>query len=249
MDNSIKEDWDKEYWDNYYKMINLRVASKNDPIRKLIEQYIPKQNGYCMEIGCYPGQYLPVFGELGYTLNGIDLAPGVDNVLPAWLKKMGYSIGNFYQENFTTFKTPNKYNLVCSFGFIEHFTNWESMIKYHAQLVDDGGYLIITTPNYAGSIQTLLHTHLNMANYKRHVTESMCPEEWKTLLENEKFQIIYYGYFGGFHFWINFNDKQNIIKKFIASIIYEVTNYVGFVFPNRRMYSPFCGVIAKKIDS
>lgn len=245
MDNSIKNEyWDKKYWDNYYKSINFRIAPKNYPIRKLIEKYIRKQNGDCIEIGCYPGQFLAIFGELGYTLHGIDLSTGVDTILPNWLKNNGYKIGYFYKQDFTAYTTFQKYDIVCSFGFIEHFPDWWFVIKKHMQLVNRGGYIIITAPNFKGFIQYFLHKIFDNANLQRHVIDSMNPEKWKEILQIENYEIIYCGYFGGFLFWID-NSDNDFIKKIIG-IICESFKYIGFILPNSRLYSPFCGIIARK---
>ncbi|MEO7522925.1 MAG: hypothetical protein ABIT58_02460, partial [Ferruginibacter sp.] len=42
-------------------------------IYDLIKKYIPpNENGSCLEIGSFPGPFLSFFGDLGYTLNGVD---------------------------------------------------------------------------------------------------------------------------------------------------------------------------------
>jgi SAM-dependent methyltransferase len=67
---------DQKYWDKYHEGFELQIAPEIHPIRQLIERYFPKtDNETCIEIGCYPGAFLAVFGELGYELYGIDLSP------------------------------------------------------------------------------------------------------------------------------------------------------------------------------
>jgi hypothetical protein len=65
----------QEFWNQVYD-VEPQIAGRSDIIRAWIEAYVPNvagANKTCIEIGCYPGRYLSVFGELGYELFGIDL--------------------------------------------------------------------------------------------------------------------------------------------------------------------------------
>ena len=73
----------QEYWDKGYETLELDIAPKDDTVRRWIELFFSNRGkGRCLEIGCFPGRYLAVFGELGYELNGIDLTPRVESDLP-----------------------------------------------------------------------------------------------------------------------------------------------------------------------
>ena len=67
----------QDYWHEEYAGYRFHIARRKDFIRRWIEEYIPPARGpeqTCLEIGCYPGRFISVFGELGYELSGIDLA-------------------------------------------------------------------------------------------------------------------------------------------------------------------------------
>ena len=96
---------DQKYWDKYHKGFELQIAPESHPIRQLIEQYFSiTNNKTCIEIGCYPGAFLAVFGELGYELYGIDLSEKI-NILPDWLLSRDYQVGKFWKDDFLQF-TP-----------------------------------------------------------------------------------------------------------------------------------------------
>jgi 2-polyprenyl-3-methyl-5-hydroxy-6-metoxy-1,4-benzoquinol methylase len=238
----------QSYWDDSYALYQLNeTVADDDIIKKWILKYVPKtNNGECFEIGCFPGRYLTVMGDLGYTLNGIDLTPRVNSDFPEWLKSKGYKIGSFIKDDFLKLKSEKKYDLVCSFGFIEHFTNWDEIFEKHIELVNEEGYIVIETPNFRGFFQRLIHYVLDYENYKRHYVPSMNPKKWKKLCEKHGFTTIYSGYIGEFQFWIDKQPTTYIKTKLFNRLI---TNYERMKKwkPNNPHYSPYCGIIAKRI--
>jgi 2-polyprenyl-3-methyl-5-hydroxy-6-metoxy-1,4-benzoquinol methylase len=217
-------------------------------VEKIIKKYIPATNGgNCIEIGSFPGPFLTVFGDMGYTLNGIDFHPKNERDLPAWLLSQGYKIDEFKTVDFFNHATTKKFDVVASFGFIEHFENYDEVILKHAELVSDDGYVIITTPNFRGSIQCWLHKTFDNENLLLHNLESMQPQKWAALLRNNGFEIIYQGFFGGFLFW-RANEKMGKVKEkvfwFVVRIIPRLRKIIWFESP---AFSGFCGVVAKRI--
>lgn len=236
----------QEDWDDYYDEMGLTIAPQNDKIRIMLERYVPDNNGEAIEIGCFPGRYLSVLGIKGYRLSGIDLTPRVEKELPQWLKENGFEVGNFYKEDFRNMKIEDKYDIVSSFGFIEHFNDWEDIYIKHLSLVKPGGYLILTTPNFRGAIQNLLHKYVDKYNYRMHNIISMDPGKWEALALEHNFQIIYSGYYGGFDFWLGFTDNDDHIQRIIAMSVHVLARIIGNIVPVNRMYSPYCLIIAKR---
>ncbi|MFH0702326.1 MAG: methyltransferase domain-containing protein [bacterium] len=267
---------EQSYWDKSYENYNLEIAPKKDQVRQWIEKFVPKAHSQAsnpselerieenmerrlslpqaLEIGCFPGRYLTVLGELGYELNGIDLTPGIERNFVDWLKSRKYKTGEFSKISLSEYRNKNsgiKYDLVCSFGFIEHFIDWKDVLLKHADFVKDEGYLIISAPNFRGILQRILHFCLDNKNYKRHYIPSMNPFLWKKIVQDLdfNFDIIYCGYFGAFEFWV---DKQEInsFQKIISIIIIKFLMPILKKLPgNNEIYSPYCGLIAKKRKS
>lgn len=238
---------DQSYWDESYSQYKLQeTVPDDDIIKKWLLQYVPKtQTASCFEVGCFPGRYLTVMGDLGYQLNGIDLTPRVLDDFPKWLKSKGYNTGFFAQENFLEFTTKQKFDLVCSFGFIEHFTNWEEIFLKHLTLVNDEGYIVIETPNFRGIVQRFIHYFLDYENYKRHYIPSMNPKKWAKICEKHGYEIVFEGFVGEFQFWVD-KEPTSFVKRKIFNRL--ITNYERLkkMKPNNPHYSPFCGIIAKK---
>ena len=247
-ENKINENLaTQSYWDESYNsyLLNKKVPN-DDVIKKWILNHIPKTSaGNCIEIGCFPGRYLTVLGDLGYELNGIDLTPRVKEEFGLWLANEGYRVGTFYHENFLEFKSMSKFNIVCSFGFIEHFTNWKDIFEKHRDLVEKDGFLIIETPNFRGWLQKLIHRFLDYENYKRHYIPSMSPIEWKMLCEKKGFEIVFQGYIGEFDFWVD-KRPNGYVKNKIIDYLNKYSFILKKIKSGKKSYSPYCGIIAKR---
>lgn len=236
---------EQNYWDEGYLGWKFYVPSKTDVLRHWIESFLKNGNGKCIEIGCFPGTYLSVFGEHGYELHGIDLTPRVEIDLPKWLKSHNYRIGEFLKVDFADYNPGNKFEIVCSFGFIEHFSNWEEILRKQALLVEDEGYLFVSTPNFRGFVQRLLHSTLDRENYDRHNIESMRPEIWREIIEGLGFNIIYCDAIGPFDFWDE-AIKKNRLQKILLRLIYKIMPVLKKLFKKNMMWSSYYGIVAQK---
>ncbi len=93
-----------------------------------------------------------------------------------------------------------KYDLVCSFGFIEHFENYTDIFAKQLQLVKDNGLALIQFPNFYGIVQRFLHYHLDRNNFYNHITQAMNINNYLKIISPD-FTIIFTGYYGNFEFW------------------------------------------------
>ena len=235
---------DQKHWDKRYEEQILDIVNINNPIRQLIIKYIPPGNGKCFEIGAYPCRYLSIFGTLGYELNGIDTTHKIESSeLKTWMENNNWKIGFLEKINFIDFNTEKKFDIVCSFGFIEHFKNWKEIILKHTEILKKDGYIIIETPNFAGIFQRVFHILVDYDNYKRHIIKSMNPKKWADLLGNN-YEIIFEGYVGKASFWHE-NQKINIFQRIVIKCFSIICRIVK-KFSYSRLYSPYCCLIAKK---
>jgi SAM-dependent methyltransferase len=149
----------QSYWDNSYLTYRFQRLQPNDPTRMLIEKYIPysQKNEEAFEIGCFPGRFLIEIGQKGYTINGCDITPRIEKDLPDWCIRNSCKVGKFENKNYLAF-IDKKYDLVASFGFIEHFKNYEEIFLQHCNMVKSRGILIVQYPNFRGLIQKILVT-------------------------------------------------------------------------------------------
>lgn len=247
----------KSYWDNLYKNKPLQMVSKDNEIIKFIEMYIPnaKKEQSCLEIGCYPCAYLAYMGRYKhYTVNGIDYTCALNGELLKWLTKLveirhGGHVGSIQKMDLAKYVKTSfcKYDFVYSFGFIEHFKNYKQVIYCHDSLVNKGGYIAITAPNFRGKYNYILHRFFNYEDLKIHFLPSMQPEEWKKILESLGYKIIFSGYFGGFTYY-PFNTQLKGIKAIVWKILKPVISCLNNILKkNNSNTALFCGIVAQKL--
>ena len=82
---------------------------------------------------------------------------------------------------------PNKFNLVCSFGLIEHFKDKEQVINAHKKFVDPLGYILILVPlnTILTRIFYAVHPELNLG-YR----ELLSKVEFENILIDQGLEII-----------------------------------------------------------
>lgn len=189
-------------------------------------------------------------GQLGYEVNGVDMSPGVEDKLPEWLCQLGCQTGHFSREDFFTFKADGGFDLVYSVGFLEHFVDWPDVLARHADLVAPDGLLVLTVPNFRGSVQWALHRWLDSENLARHNTKSMCPHQWAKIVSAHGFRIKHVGYTGRFLFWVGPQTRthiQSTVLDFIAR--WQKREGRTLVPTGIAAFAPYCTMVAERTVS
>ncbi len=216
----------QQYWDEGYSNLSLEFSNADDPIVQLINSTIEQiEKGDVFEIGCFPGRYLKVFGEKGFVLHGVDTTPRVATDLVTEFNRKKFSVGEFIQGNIFDLKLNKHFDIVCSFGFIEHFINWQEAIACHLRLVKKGGIIIITVPNFSGIIPNRFHKHFDRINFNRHNIQSMNLSAWKTCLRKLpcEYEVLFEGPIGRLDLWAD-QEKRSKWKSFILGKIFNAVN-------------------------
>ncbi|MFC1756955.1 class I SAM-dependent methyltransferase [Patescibacteria group bacterium] len=233
---------DKTYWNDHWKNIQFEIVPDNHPVRQWLEREIPnKKDASCFEAGCYPGKFLAVFGEKGYELNGVDSFEDTGAMLH-WLKNQGYKIGTFYQSDFSHFKISDIYDVVCSFGFIEHFSNWQEVVRKHIELTKRGGSIIIDVPNLKSPLYRFLYKIFEPQVLKNHVVLAMDMKTICDTLEKDGCEIKSATYIGTFYF--RFVTRHDVYSVIVAKII-NLLKPVFYLLP-KSVYRRYIGIIGIK---
>lgn len=191
---------DQGYWDALYQARPLGYNRERVLFKDVFDAFL-KPGGTCFEVGCYPGRFLMYLGtKFGYEVSGIDLTPPVLTLLPEHLRAHGVKVGRLIHGDFFDYEPDRRYDVVCSFGFLEHFKDTREVIRRHVQLVRPGGTLILSSPNFR-KLQHVLHRLLDAEGLARHETAAMNLKLWQRILWTEGMDVIYQGYYGTADFW------------------------------------------------
>ncbi len=211
----------QSYWDKQNERVEFKPLRGDDPIRKMINRHIPaNMDGIAFEAGCYPGRFLTVFGDLGYKLSGLDATPRVMEIA-SMLRENNYAVGRIAMEDFFDLPDYERFDVVSSFGFVEHFQNYLEVIQKHCRHVKQGGYLVMTAPNLRYGIPFLFHRWLNTKSFRQHVLQSIDPMGWSETISAEGFEVLFAGYCGGLDLWQSGEQTkwQQLISKLIIGFL------------------------------
>lgn len=237
---------EQRYWDDAYRSVTLQGPAADDPVKKLIDRFVPMatEGQTAFEAGCFPGRYLLEVGAKGYVLNGCDLTPRVEE-LRRWLDTHGIPVGRIRHGDFADESRSSAYDLVCSFGFIEHFADYPDVFLHHCDLVKPGGLLVVEFPNFFGFWQRLLHRFLDRDNHANHVIDAMDVNRYTDLLP-ASFELIYGGYFGGFDFWVDDYKKSNgRLRRQLIKMLMKTRPFWVHAADHER-HSPYGAIVARR---
>ena len=236
-------------WDERYRNLEMEYGGEKCNFQELFDKYLPG-DGTLFEVGCYPGRFLIYLGKkLGYTVNGIDRTPYVHDRLRSKLEECGIKCGDLIEGDFFQFQSAKQYDVVCSFGFIEHFSDTEDVLRRHVALLKSGGILVISVPNFAGGVQFILHNWLDRKNLLQHNLSAMDLNEWSRILGKLGMQISYIDYYDTAGFWIEADaGRLQPLKRTIAKFIqYSMMICNRLIDHPNAAISPFMISFSKKL--
>ncbi|MEO6148792.1 MAG: methyltransferase domain-containing protein, partial [Mucilaginibacter sp.] len=174
MENNLT---DRSFWQSFWESkTGLIFPIKadyvfGDIIGPLIAE---KRIKTAIELGGFPGYYaiyLKKYQKLDTTLFDYYIHPGIIKQL---LNTNGLTESDITIIEADLFNyTPEKqYDLVTSFGLIEHFNDTKAIIETHLQFLKPGGALFITLPNFTG-VNGWVQRSFDIENYNKHNINSM----------------------------------------------------------------------------
>ncbi|KGL63230.1 methyltransferase domain-containing protein [Polaribacter sp. Hel1_85] len=241
----------KQHWEKSYSKTTYNKPDTNSDIYNWIKKNLPKskENQTSFEVGIFPAGFSTIFGDLGYQINGIDRIEDVNLSMKDWLIDNKYEVGDLICDDFFDYNYKRKYDVVSSFGFIEHFKDYKSVIKKQASLVSNEGYIVLEVPNFRGYIQFYLKKMFDKKNLDIHYVPSMNFKEWEKVLKEEGFKIIKKDYIGKFTLDF-YPQKRNFIQKYFVNFLTRRKYFIKkHLFKGTsKHFSPYMIMVAKKND-
>lgn len=242
----------QDYWQDVMDEFIVPTADSDIVFGALFDAYVPiapHPSSTVLEIGCVPGMYLGYLAKhFGYRPEGVDYIRHAARMTNATLANFGVPEATVHEVDFTQWNPGHQYDIVASFGFIEHFHDVDVIVDKHIALTKPGGTVILEIPNFGG-LQNKLHTWLDVDNLRRHNTDIMHLDFFKTICARHNLDIQYLGYTGGvFDFWWE-NTHPSVLQKMIRALL-KVAAYIGRRIPLHNKYlSPFIIMIAQTPQS
>ena len=215
------------------------------------------QDQKLLEIGCARSAWLPYFArEFNFKVSGLDYSP-----LGCEMAKEVLIQNNIESTIVCAdlFSPPEhmigQFDVVCSFGVVEHFDNTSACLAALSEFLKPGGIIVTSVPNMTGIIG-LLQDFMNKPVYEIHV-----PIDREMLFsahEKAEFQIIENDYFMSTSFGVinltgvdtgtlSYYFKKLVLGVLarISMIIWRLEESIGS-FPITKALSPFVLCVARK---
>ena len=217
---------DFKFWEKYWK--NLKIGQgKGIFFEKLITDF--PGNARLIEVGGFPGRLVAYFKKVkNYDVTILDyyIDPAIINKVEEANELPSGSI-NFIKGDFLNMDLKEEYDIVCSFGFLEHFNDTKEIIERHLKLLKKGGTLLITIPNFKG-INGWFQKKFHFENYARHNLKCMDITILNLIIRQLNLKTFQIGYFGTPGVWFEDDVKVNKIIHFIADNINRVIKRIPF---------------------
>ncbi|WP_259068422.1 class I SAM-dependent methyltransferase [Mucilaginibacter sp. X4EP1] len=236
----------KAFWESRKKLIFYIKPNYvfGDILAKLIAE---KQIKNAIELGGFPGYYatyLKKYEHLDTTLFDYFIHEGLINQL---LEKNGLKPGdiNIIEADLFEYKPATPYDMVLSFGLIEHFNDTKAIVETHLQFLKPGGVLFITLPNFKG-INGWIQRKFDKENYDKHNINSMDLQLLAKCCKDLGLADIETYYHGKFTVWLeNKSEQGTMTKAFVKAVWWMVKLAKIIPFPNKTL-SPYIVVKAVK---
>lgn len=187
------------------RLVDDLTSSYTEHVRwnVIYPRYLPKTPGAkVIEIGSAPGHHLvQLWKVFGYEPFGVEYAPGGAEINREIFAGVGIRRDNvieadFFDEGFAD-AHREKFDIVISGGFIEHFQNAKDVVRRHLDLLKPGGYVAVSIPNFRGLnyllLRLLQHEVIPMHNF-----EIMRLNAFRGLFCPRQVECLFCRYFGTF---------------------------------------------------
>lgn len=202
----------------------LNVSTLN--VMRLLKRSVKPGSRY-LEIGCAPGKMLAwVTSVLKAETSGLDYsAPGISKC-HSLFNALGLKT-NLYNEDLFHHRLPlASFDIVTSFGVIEHFGEPRPVIQKHLDLVAPGGIALITVPNYGG-VYGSIQRYCDTPNLALHNLEIMSPSALTALVDSSYIESVRAYAFGSISPWLITPHKR--LSPSVSKLLFFAVNAIELV--------------------
>jgi trans-aconitate methyltransferase len=248
MDNNLT---DRSFWKAFWESrIGLIFNIKRDYIFGDILCKLKAQNGYetAIELGGFPGYYtiyLKKYEDMDTTLFDYFVHQGLINELLE-VNGLKETDINIIEADLFSYQPETQYDMVLSFGLIEHFKDTKAIIATHLPFLKDNGTLFITLPNFK-SINGWVQRKFDLENYNKHYIESMNPALLASYCKELGLKDVESYYHGKFSMWLENKGTQSALAKAFVKSLWFTGKVFTKIFPfESKALSPYIVLKATK---
>lgn len=241
------------YWGGRHE--STRQPQDRDALKDLLDRVGPYlrsfENKHWIELGCSPGHVSALLHRrIPFTPSGVDFSPQAF-LYKETMREVAGVDATLHQADVRSFIPNELFDVVMSFGLIEHFSDPQDILDHHYRICRQGGLVVVSIPNFR-KLQWLYHFLFDRADLGRHNIESMKPGTFRTFAERRNLEILFLGYVGRMYFW-NVDETGSrliaTVRKTLSLLVRALTNQVlTQILPrDRRLYAPWMVFVGRKL--
>jgi trans-aconitate methyltransferase len=242
---------DRSFWKAFWESRKglIFYIKPNYVFGNILAKLIAEKNiKNAIELGGFPGYYatyLKKYQQLDTTLFDYYIHQDLINQL---LEKNGLKPGdiNIIEADLFKYQPEKLYDMVLSFGLIEHFNDTKAIIETHLQFLKPGGVLFITLPNFK-SVNGWVQRKFDKENYDKHNINSMDLQLLTDCCKQLGLKEIESYYHGRFTVWLENKSEQSKLAKAVVKTIWWAGKIATKIVPvESKSLSPYIVLKAVK---
>lgn len=199
-DLTSKEYWDETHSDQLFTREQLTHFPQFPWMPVVLDHMREYRGQRFLELGCSPGQVSAMIcGQIPMQAEGVDFSD------TGWLylknlETVGVTGARLHRADFRAFRPESLYDVVGSFGLVEHFEDPQEVLDHHDRLLRPGGLCVVELPRMRG----LLWLHkwvFDRPNLRKHNVRMMKVEVFRRFAERRGHEVLYLDLVGGPQVW------------------------------------------------
>lgn len=187
--DQISDHYAKKFVTGNYELLQRYEADYETVYRQFLK-FITSHSGNpqgqkLLDIGCFTGRFLDVAKQAGFLTYGVEYQLEAARIAN---EKHGGRVHCGVIENYSQ-ASSDSFDVVTLFGVIEHVTAPDKAIQITAELIKQGGFLVIQTPNTGSLPARLLGKWWPSYAPVEHI-HNFSSQNIKFLLERYSFRVI-----------------------------------------------------------
>jgi len=240
------------YWEDRQK--RLVPAKDEGALKDLLDAVEPFRRSYrdqrWIELGCSPGYVSALL------LKRIPFVPfGVDFSRTAYLYKQTMAQvakieATLFHTDLRDFAPESPFDVVMSYGLIEHFVDPLEILEHHLRLCRSGGLIVVALPHFR-KLQWVYHRVFDHSDLRRHNLKVMVLDPFQDFSEKHDLDVLSLRHVGRMSFWnVDDTGPQLVaaLRKAVSLIVRGFANLImsNVLPPHRQLYAPWIVFVAKK---
>ncbi len=248
---STVESW-TEIWDQggFAEMPRLsRARGFGRDLDRAMQRHLRGLSGdSLLEIGCYPGRFLRFFADFfGMQVDGVEYVAARATECQEMLARAGHP-GTIHPEDVFHWQPGRTWDVVASFGFVEHFEDTRAVLARHVQLASPGGLVVVTFPDHHGLYGWIM-SKVSPEHYAMHnqMSRAQAVEAAGSLVDADLVESAHIGRIGfgasRLHEW---SAASGRLVPRLLSLAARCVERAGFLLPNSPILSPHVLLVIRR---